>query len=152
MTDGKAVGRLSFQLEPTPPRDLAGDAGAPQRVAVQLQDACVGDACVSASAFAWIAPRAPLGCTSLVTLAVSATVTSAGASRTFSFGAQGGAGRASLIGVTVYFDDEGRSFAVQGSGDAASTGPVLVTGDGPSFECTLTPIGGRCDGPTSFVY
>jgi len=152
VTGGKVVGKLAFQLEPRSSQDLVGDAGPAQQVAVQFDDACAGDACVTGSAFVSIGAPVPGGCTELVTLAVTATVTIAGASRTFSFGAQGGAGLATLSGVTVYFDDEGRSLSVQSSGDGSSAGPVLVSGDGQSFECTLTPTGGRCDGATSFVY
>jgi hypothetical protein len=152
VTGGKVLGRLSFQLEPPPSDALASDAGAEQRLAIQLEGACAGDACVTADVFAWIAPRAALGCTSLVTLAATATVTIAGASQTFSFGAQGGAGRGDLTGDMVYFDDDGRSFTVQSAGDGSPAGTLLVTGAGQSFECTQAAAGGRCQGATSFVY
>jgi hypothetical protein len=153
LTAGKVLGRLSVRLEPQPAQgQTETDAGVVQRLEVQLQDACTGDACVSADAFASIAPKAPLGCAPSVTFAVTATVTVSGASRTFSFGAQGGVGRSELAGVTVYFDDEGRSLSVQSGEGAAPEGPVLVSGAGQSFECTLAPAGGRCDGVTSFMY
>ena len=150
VTGGKVVGRLAFQLEPSP--EAVSDAGVVQRLDVQLFGACTGGACVNAEAFAAIVPKAPLGCTAAVTLAVTATVTVAGTSRTFSFGAQGGADRSALAGITVYFDDEGRSLTVQSGDGAPPQAPLLVTGASDSFECTLAAAGGRCDGPTSFTY
>jgi|HubBroStandDraft_4_1064222.scaffolds.fasta_scaffold148206_1 hypothetical protein len=150
VTGGRVSGQLSFQLEPS--QSEASDAGVARSLTVQLRSACSRGACVDADAFASIAAQAPLGCEPAVTLAVTATVTVAAASRTFSFGAQGGLGRSALTGVTVYFDDEGRSLTVQSGDSAAPQGPVLVTGANDSFECTLVPAGGRCDGATSFTY
>jgi hypothetical protein len=152
VTGGKVRGRLSFQLEPASAAPESPDGGRPQQLEIQLQDACVGGACATADVFASIAPEAPLGCAPSVTLAATATVSVAGASRTFSFGAEGGLGRSALAGVVVYFDDQGRSLTVQSGDGAAPRGPVLVSGGGQSFECTLAAAGGRCDGATSFTY
>jgi hypothetical protein len=158
LSGGVAGGWLSFQFEPpSAAQDVGGDAGAPARLSLQLQRGCVSsDVCVTADAFAWIDPKAPLGCTSLATIAVDATVTAGGTSSTFSFGVQGGVGRSALMGMAVYFDDEGRSLTVQSSdasGDAQAAGPVLVTGKDQSFECTLSGSGGRCTGGgSSFSY
>jgi hypothetical protein len=152
VTGGKVVGHLSFQLEPAAAEAESTDGGNAQQLEIQLENACVGDACVTADAFASIAAKAPLGCAPSLTLAATATVSVAGTSRTFSFGTEGGVGRSAFAGITVYFDDEGRSLTVQGGDGAPPQATVLVSGSGQSFECTLAAAGGRCDGPTSFTY
>jgi len=152
VTEGKVTGRLSVRL--LPPSFASADAGSGQQLDIALEDACSGDACVTADAFASIAPPEPRGCGALVTLAFTATVTQAGISRVLSFGAEGGLGRSNLTGVTVYFDDDGRSLTVQADPGASPSadGPYLVTGAGSSYECTLGSHGGRCDGATTFTY
>jgi hypothetical protein len=143
-------GRLVFDAHASTVESGAPlDAGVEGDVDAVLEDACVGDSCLHADIQMSVIPS---DCGPLATLAVTATVSSAGqtGTDTFSFGVQGGMGRGEFMARVVYFDADGRSFLVDGgSGDASSS--VLLSGANGSFECSLQSGGLRCSGATSFT-
>jgi len=145
LTRGRVSGRLTFEAQGT-----ATEIGFQGRVDATLEDACAGDACVNATVTLDIVPAA--ACAPLGTMAVTATVSSSGATDTFSIGGQGGIGRGQLNGHVAYFDADERSLLVDGDGQPSAPGPYLVSGANRSFECTFLDHGGHCDGATSFAF
>ncbi len=144
LTGGKVTGRLTFQS-----RGSEADAGVLGLIDANLEDACVGDACVNASALVSVVPG---DCAALATLAVAATVSRGGESLSASFGAQGGIGRGPLLPRVVYFDAEDRSFILEAAGALDSAGPYLVTGANQSVECSFLADGGQCTGAEAFAF